>query len=576
VGDCDFAGATLEPLPVTCDGFSVTFSNSNNSPLNKTFDWDFGDPSTGASNFSTLASPTHQYSDTGVFTYKLIVNKGQACADSSIQTVKVYPGFFPGFKSVGQCKGFPVQFVDTTKSKYAAVSGWSWNFGDIDVLNDTSHVAKPFYTYPKSGDYNVTFIVGNNKGCIDTVNSTITIKDKPDFSVSNDTLICSIDTIQLNTFGNGTTIWTPNYNISNQNSNTPLISPDVPTTYYAAYTDPFGCPGKDSVFVNVKRFVTLNPAKDTGICQNDAIPLVISSDALSYSWSPASSLSSDTAKVPIATPLVTTTYTVIGNIGKCQASAKVTVKVSPYPLANAGNDSTICVGDTAYLHATGGSSYVWSPTLYLDNPAISDPTGVPPSTITYTVSVTDTLGCPKPVQDSVIIIVQKVEANAGPRDTLIVVKQPLQLNGTGGQVYVWSPGTGLSDPNIANPVARLDNNQEYILKVTTAAGCSSTDTINVKVYKVDPGVYVPNAFTPNNDGLNDQFHAIAIGMKTIKYFRVYNRWGQLLFSTTQSEKGWDGTYNGKPQDAAVYVWVVEGTDYLNQKVTQKGTVVLIR
>jgi gliding motility-associated-like protein len=278
----------------------------------------------------------------------------------------------------------------------------------------------------------------------------------------------------------------------------------------------------------------------------------------------------------MANPLVTTTYTVVGNIGSCQASDQVTIKVAPYPLANAGNDSIICFGDAAQLHASGGSSYLWSPATYLDDPGISDPIATPVNTTTYTVTVRDTIGCPKPVDASVTVIVQKVEADAGPRDTSIVVKQPLQLNGTGGQVYVWSPGTGLTNSNIPDPVARLDNNQQYILKVTTAEGCSSTDTIDVLVYKIDPGVYVPNAFTPNNDGLNDQFHAIAIGMKTIKYFRIYNRWGQLLFSTTQSRKGWDGTYNGKPQDPAVYVWVVDGTDYLDQRVSQKGTVVLIR
>ncbi|MEP6616895.1 MAG: PKD domain-containing protein [Ginsengibacter sp.] len=576
VGNCDFAGAQLEPKPVTCDGFSVTFSNSNNSPLNQTYTWDFGDPKSGELNFSTDLAPTHVYSDTGMYSYKLVVNKGQACADSSSQTVQVYPGFFPGFSTSGQCKQFPVEFIDTTISKYAPVSYWSWDFGDLNASNDTSHADKPRYTFPNAGDYQVTFIVGNNKGCIDTVQTTITIKDKPDFSISNDTLICVIDTLQLHTFGNGTTVWTPNYNISNQNTQNPLVSPDIPTKYFASYKDEFGCPGKDSVFVDVKKFVTIKAGKDTGICRSDPIQLTVVSDALSYSWSPPATLNSDTSRAPVAKPLATTTYTVIGNIGKCQASDAVTVSVAPYPAANAGNDSTICAGGIVQLHATGGSSYIWSPALYLNDPTISDPVGTPPITITYTVTVRDTIGCPKPAQDSVTVIVQKVLADAGPRDTSIVLRQPLQLNATGGDGYLWSPSAGLTNPNIPNPVAHLSNNQEYVVKVTTSAGCSATDSINVTVYKIDPGVYVPNAFTPNNDGLNDQFHAIAIGMKSIKYFRIFNRWGQLLFSTKETKKGWDGTYSGKPQDPAIYVWVVEGTDYLDQKVAQKGTVVLIR
>src|SRR5450432_1261341 len=108
------------------------------------------------------------------------------------------------------------------------------------------------------------------------------------------------------------------------------------------------------------------------------------------------------------------------------------------------------------------------------------------------------------------------------------------------------------------------------------SGCFDSDTINVTVYKVEPGLYVPNAFTPNSDGINDIFRPIPIGMKTISWFRVYNRWGKLMFSTAQIGKGWDGTFNGKAQDAAVYVWMAEGIDYLNKKVTKKGSFVLIR
>ncbi|MBA2562863.1 MAG: gliding motility-associated C-terminal domain-containing protein, partial [Chitinophagaceae bacterium] len=110
----------------------------------------------------------------------------------------------------------------------------------------------------------------------------------------------------------------------------------------------------------------------------------------------------------------------------------------------------------------------------------------------------------------------------------------------------------------------------------TNAGCFDTDTINVTVYKIDPGLYIPTAFTPDKNGLNDVFRPIPIGMKTITYFRVYNRWGQLMFSSSTKGKGWDGTISGKPQDAGVYVWMIEGIDYLDNKIVKKGSVILIR
>ena len=102
------------------------------------------------------------------------------------------------------------------------------------------------------------------------------------------------------------------------------------------------------------------------------------------------------------------------------------------------------------------------------------------------------------------------------------------------------------------------------------------DTIDVIVYKVTPGLYVPNAFTPNGDGNNDVFRPIPIGMKSINYFKVYNRRGQLVFSTSTQNKGWDGTFKGAPQDSQVYVWIVEGIDYQDKVIFQKGTVTLIR
>ncbi|MEO5783390.1 MAG: gliding motility-associated C-terminal domain-containing protein, partial [Ginsengibacter sp.] len=228
------------------------------------------------------------------------------------------------------------------------------------------------------------------------------------------------------------------------------------------------------------------------------------------------------------------------------------------------------------FNESGGSMYTWSPAFFLNNPNIPNPIANPDRSIRYIVTITDTLGCPKPSFDTVVVIVQKVIADAGPRDTTIVVNQPLQLNASGGQFYLWIPSTGLNNNAIANPVAILNDNIQYVVTVSTAAGCFATDTINVTVYKIPAGLYIPNAFTPNGDGLNDVFRPIALGIKQIHYFKIYNRWGQLMFSTTQQNQGWDGTFKSKPQDAGVFVWIVEGVDYLGNKITQKGTVTLIR
>lgn len=576
VTNCDFAGVQLDPKPVSCDGFSVDFSNDNNSPQNQTFYWEFGDPASGALDTSTLKSPTHVYTDTGVFVYKLVINRGQQCSDSATQIRKVYPGFFPGFKSTGRCINTVIQFTDTTKSRYGLVNSWRWNFGNPAATNDTSHVQNPGYTYTTIGNYPVQLTAANGKGCLKTITDTVSIIDKPVFKLTNDTLICSIDTLQLTASGTGSIFWSPNYNINNQNSFTPLVSPKVSTTYIATLTETPGCFATHSVQVNVVDRVTLNAGNDSTICQTDSVRLNTVSDGLHYLWTPTVSLNNDTAKNPLAAPLSNTTFRVTAIIGKCKTSDDVTIRVVPYPNANAGEDTTICFPFSYQLHATGGNSYLWSPTNFLTNPNIPDPIATPPQSIRYIVAVSDVLGCPKPTFDTVVILIEKIVADAGPRDTIIVVNQPLQLSGTGAEVFLWKPSTGLNNPDIANPVAILSENQQYVLRVQSAAGCSATDTIDVIVYKVKPGLYVPNAFTPNDDGKNDIFRPIPIGMKSIRYFKVYNRGGQLIFSTSVQNRGWDGTFKGAAQDAAVYVWIVEGVDYQDKTIFQKGSVTLIR
>ena len=576
VSNCNFAGAQLNPKPVICDSFNVAFQNDNTSPLNQDFYWDFGDVKSGPNNTSTLKEPTHVYTDTGVFIYTLVVNRGLQCSDSTTQVLKVYPGFYPAFNVDGKCINSSIFFTDKTSTVFGAVNFWSWNFG-VDASNtDTSDTKNPSYIYSLPGDYEAQLTVGSSKGCVKTISRTVPIKAQPDFSLNNDTLICNIDTLQLTAIGKGNISWTPDYNINNLNSFTPLVSPKVPTVYYATLNESRGCIGTDSVFVNVVSKVSLNPVADTTVCLTDTTRLNPESDGLHYLWSPSASIINDTAKYAEIIPGQSTTYHVIATIGKCSAARNINVKVVPYPNAYAGKDTTICFPSSIQLHATGGSIYNWVPTAFLNNPQSANPISTPQQSIKYTVQVNDILGCPKPTYSSVIVTVEKIVADAGPSDTSIVQNQPLQLNGTGAQYYLWSPSTGLNNPDISNPVALLTESQQYILQVESEAGCKGQDTINVTVYKIKPGLYVPDAFTPNGDGKNDIFRPVPIGIKTLNYFKVYNRLGQLIYSTNIQEQGWDGTFKGSPQDAGVFVWIAEAVDYLGNKILRKGSVTLIR
>ena len=575
VGNCSPLKSNPPIDFTTCDGFTLNFYNTSTGTIQNYF-WDFGDGSTLADT-SLTQFPTYTYADTGRYKVTLIVNRGLLCTDTGYTTVGVYPGFFPAFNFVATCKGFPTQFNDASTTKYGIVNSWRWDFGNTAATNDTSHLKNPGYTYATPGNYTVQLIVSNSKGCIDTVQQVVPVLDKPPLTVTNDTLICNIDTLQLKASGSGTYTWSPNYNINNVNAQNPLVSPDVPTKYYVTYVAGPGCINNDSVLVNVKTFVTLSPPKDTTICRGDPITLIPSSDALNYKWTPISSLDDPTKKNPIATPLINTTYTVIGNIGKCQATASVNIKVVPYPAVIASNDVRICFDDSIKISAQiTASSFKWSPSSNISGGNTLNPIVFPPFTTDYIITVRDTLGCPKPVSDTVnVFVIQPIQAFAG-NDTNIVINQPLQLIATGGDIYKWQPATGLNKTDVFNPVAILQKSQQYIVKVSTAEGCFAYDTINVRVFTTPPGFFVPNAFTPNIDGRNDTFKPIAAGIAVFKYFRIYNRWGQLVFATNQPGKGWDGTLNGREQPLGVYVWVAEAVTYTGVNIKDKGTVALIR
>lgn len=576
VAPCDFAGAQLQPSYISCDGFNFDFQNLNTSPLNLSFFWDFGDGATSA-----VQNPSHTYTTAGIYTLKLVVNRGGSCSDSTTSELRVFPGFFPAITdNTPMCKGIPVQFNDGTTLNYGSVNFWKWDFGNTAAINDTSRIRNPQYTYTTPGSYDVTLIVGSDRGCRDTLVKNITITERPDFSLPNDTLICSIDTLNIvpNASASGTITWSPNYNINNVNSLSPLVSPNVTTTYIANYKDQYGCAALDSIKVIVVDQVTLAGAPDTTICLTDSLMLRLKTDALKFVWTPGGTLSNTTVKEPVVIPTAnTTTYRVVASIGKCSATDDIVVTTVPYPKADAGKDSTICAGNSIQLQATGGSIYQWSPSRFLTNANIANPISQAPTFNTkYVVEVRDVLGCPKPVSDTILITVAKIIANAGPRDTNVVLGQPLQLNATGSNNYLWTASTWLNNPTIFNPVSLPQDNITYIVKVSNDQGCFSYDTIKVNVFKIDPDLLVPTAFSPDGDGLNDIFRPIAVGMKSLDAFRVYNRWGQLVFATTQVGEGWDGRFGGQPQSTGTYVWYAEGTNYLDKKIEKKGSVVLIR
>lgn len=260
-----------------------------------------------------------------------------------------------------------------------------------------------------------------------------------------------------------------------------------------------------------------------------------------------------------------------------------TIYVIPTPVADAGPDLIVCYGKTIHLNGSGGILYQWSPASYLSNSAIAAPQVTLPGAGVYTyVLNVSANGCPALKADTVkVTMMPQVRVFAG-NDTLVALNQPVQLNAqdinnSGFTIYQWSPSFGLNNPQLKSPQALLNSlgSTTYVVTARTAEGCEASDDIKITAFaKAD--LYVPTAFTPNGDGKNDMAVVIPAGIRELLFFRIYNRWGELVFTTSDPSKGWNGIYKGKAQDSNVFIWEAKAIDINGAIIFRKGTVTLIR
>jgi gliding motility-associated-like protein len=306
------------------------------------------------------------------------------------------------------------------------------------------------------------------------------------------------------------------------------------------------------------------------------------SNATIFAWTPATGLSNTAIADPVASPITTTTYTLTATLGVCSTTGTQTVNVLAAPIASAVSPVGTCYGKSVELKGSGGASYQWSPSTYLSNPEQQDPIMVNPhSSETYQLTVVGANGCTSLEPATVVVnVVPPLKVFAGD-DTSVVVGQTVPLDAVdvdnvGFTQYAWTPVTGLSNASIVDPTALVNASITYTVTATAPDGCQGVDSMTIKAFTTQADIFVPNAFTPNNDGHNDLLRAIPIGIATFKYFTVYNRWGQQVFSTTNASLGWDGTLSGHTLLPGTFVWVAAGVDYTGRLVQRKGVVLLIR
>jgi gliding motility-associated-like protein len=292
-------------------------------------------------------------------------------------------------------------------------------------------------------------------------------------------------------------------------------------------------------------------------------------------------------------------YRTMVKSGVCPAALSdvATIRFYNVPMPEATIDppvSDICYGKSAVLNAniTTGTSYAWSNNVSLSPggsgtvpslPYSITTTATPLVTSDVVLSVTNA-GCPNASRDTFHInVTQPIIVKAG-NDTAVVINQPLQFNATVNDpnafIWSWAPGMGLNFNNISNPVAVYNATAPeaitYVVTAQTLAGCTGSDTVTVKIFKTGADIFVPSAFTPNSDGRNDVIRPVMAGIAQLVFFRVYNRWGQLVFSTSEVHKGWDGMIGGNKQSSQTFVYMVQAVDYTGKTIVKRGSFVLVR
>lgn len=441
----------------------------------------------------------------------------------------------------------------------------------------------PTATNLPPGTYQAT--ITDAGGCDTIFTVTIALINNLFMTVHNDTSICSGSSFNANTISNAATYsWSPATGVSNPNIANPVITPVATTTYTVTGTTGI-CTISKSFTVTFLQKAIAKFGFIVKPCSNDPVIFSDSSSVTGgtinlWHWVENGILFSTVQNPVVSFPAGTHTIGLVvsGTVGCTSDTVYQTFTITLKPLIgmvfkNACKQTPVNF-TASDLNGTGITGWTW----IFDDGSTANGTV---ATHTYPVNgnfpvklvAVSASGCASDTLTSFIII-YGTSAYAG-RDTTAAPWQPIQLNGSGGISYSWSPAQYLNNSNSQSPVAVVSKTQSFILKAFTPEGCESYDTVVIKVFD-GPEIYLPNAFTPNGDGLNDTYRGIPIGIKDFKFLRIYNRYGQEIFATTDPAKGWNGTWKGARQESGIYVVVASGIDFRGNPVDKQGTVMLIR
>jgi len=564
------------PAPF-CTDSSITLSAQ--AGVGETYLW-----STGA----TTQAITVGTAGPGQYTYWVTVDSAGGCTGVDTTTITVDSAVIVTLgPDTSSCKGVPVIISSSYGHAAGVTYQWGWENSSTGITGVTNAQT---YTVTTSGTYFLTETIGVCKGS-DT--QTVNIVFDTMSIITPDTSICKGGSVQIRGSGNpfASFQWLPTAGLSSSNSVNPIITPDT-SAWYKISASLLGCTAEDSLYIDVQPKPTVYIGGNRSVCKGDTIHITATVTPswythYIYNWSPGTNLDNsgttlgDSVVSTVvftagdSTDLIIIVKTPLDSIGRsCRAVDSAEIMVHT-PHQTILRDTSICPGDSLVLNPNPipGDSYAWHSGMYLSDSNAVHPVAKPITNIDYFTRSTDQYGCFDTATEHVTVYPGAV-IDLGDSVTLYPGESYQISPQTNCVFFFWRPPLGLSDTAIANPVATPTVNTKYIVTAATEWGCIVTDSININV---DPTsiVAVPNAFTPGGS-VNNYLYVLKRGSVVLNHFRIFNRWGNKVYESSNIDAGWDGNYNGKPQPFDVYVYDLQAVTNEGVIFEKTGNVTLIR
>jgi len=559
--------------------------------------WDFDDGTVLTS--TTPVSPAHTYVKSGIYYPRVSLLDNQGCVvkaqgNDKIIVDKTVADFSTNDFQV--CGGGIVTFTNKsktlTKDSLALDFTNAWNFGVPGNPANTATTVNGSFDYPQPGTTNVKLVVTSAYGCIDEKILPVVIPPQPVAVIAPILPLCVSGKIQLS--GSDTKnipgtkwLWQVGADKTFDQQVPPEIALNSPGTIPVVLTitnSDGSCPASTNANMVVNPSPVLNPSPGSAIiCRGKTLQLQANTTAnVTVQWTNYNI--SDAANVaPVVKPDTDTVYRILAtNEYGCTNRGEIPVTVTQ-PFRIYAQDAEICAGESVQMQAGGALRYQWIPSRGLNRTDIPNPVASPDGNITYQVIGYNNSTCFTDTALAKVYVRSAPVVNAGP-DIVTATGSiiPLPVKGSDDITGIeWTPVKGLNCYNCLAPTATPTDDITYHVKVTNQFGCVGTDDITLKLVCDEGNIFIPNTFSPNGDGQNDVFYVRGQGMQTIRLFRIFNRWGQLVFertgvNTNDPTKGWDGIYKGVKLNPDVFVYYVEVICDKGAVNLLKGNITLLR